>query len=439
MFLTASAGGGPLRFAITTSGNGNEQQLTAPSTLPLNTWSLVTVTLSGTTGTLYVNGQPVATNTSMTLNPSSLGVTTNDWIGHSQFPADPYLDGTVSDFNIYGSALSASQVAALASGQPGAGNVVDYKFDEAGGASVLDSSGNGHNGTIISPPPASTPLWQPLPDGPITIPAGSTNVPVTSTSGFTVGQKLAIGYGSKIDVATVTAVGTPGTQDYLAAATTAGSANLKVTSTDNISAGDTIRLDIGSNTETVTVASVGTPGANGTGLTLAAPLKFAHASNLPFADRGTGITFTPATRFPHSSNEPVQPLDDSITLNSPLDGSYPVNTAVIDSAVKNAGYQGSPAPDLWFGGPGISSTAGSIVLRDAGGNLADSLNYGAIVDPWAAEGYQGVSGVAAAGCYAPSPSIGGSDIRYPDGSNTDSNCNDFITSSNPTPGGANQK
>ncbi|MGH3168028.1 MAG: arabinofuranosidase catalytic domain-containing protein, partial [Trebonia sp.] len=125
MFLTASAGGGPLRFAITTSGNGNEQQLTAPSTLPLNTWSLVTVTLSGTTGTLYVNGQPVVTNTSMTLSPSSLGVTTNDWIGHSQFPADPYLDGTVSDFNIYNYALSASQVAALAGGTPGAGNVVD--------------------------------------------------------------------------------------------------------------------------------------------------------------------------------------------------------------------------------------------------------------------------------------------------------------------------
>src|SRR5581483_698667 len=34
---------------------------------------------------------------------------------------------------------------------------------------------------------APTPLWQPLPDGPvITIPAGSTNVPVTSVAGFEV-------------------------------------------------------------------------------------------------------------------------------------------------------------------------------------------------------------------------------------------------------------
>jgi non-reducing end alpha-L-arabinofuranosidase len=272
----------------------------------------------------------------------------------------------------------------------------------------------------------------------MTIPAGSTNVPVTSTSGFTVGQQLSIGYGGKTDVATVTAVGTPGSQDYLAAAATAGSDNLKVTSTDDISVGDKIRLDIGSNAETVTVASVGTAGASGTGLTLAAPLKFSHAFNLPFSDRGTGVTFSPATRFPHSSNEPVQPLDTSITLNEPLHTSFATNTAVIDSAVTTAGFQGSTAPNRWLGGPDLSSSAGSMVLRDASGDVADSLNYGAIVDPAAAEGYQGVSGSAAGGCYAPSPPTGGSDIRYPDGNNTDSNCNDFVTSSNPTPGAANQ-
>jgi len=41
----------------------------------------------------------------------------------------------------------------------------------------------------------NTTLWQPLPDGPvITIPAGSTNVPVTSVNGFVVGEKIALGY-----------------------------------------------------------------------------------------------------------------------------------------------------------------------------------------------------------------------------------------------------
>jgi cytochrome c len=41
----------------------------------------VAVTLSGNTGTLYVNGQPVATNTNMTVTPADLGNTNQNWIG----------------------------------------------------------------------------------------------------------------------------------------------------------------------------------------------------------------------------------------------------------------------------------------------------------------------------------------------------------------------
>ena len=442
MFLTLSAGGGPLRFAITTSGNGAEQQLNGPGTLPLNTWSHVAVTLSGSTGTLYVNGQPVATNTSMTLNPAALGATNNNWIGRSQFSGDPFLAATVDDFQIYDHALSAADVATLAGGQAGAGNVASYKFDEDSGETALDSSGNGHNATIVSPGNVSTPLWQPVPDGPITVPAGSTNVPVTSTSGFTAGQKMAIGYGRTFETATVTAVGTPGTQARLAAAASAGATTIKVTSTSNITAGDTIRLDIGTRTENVTVASVGTSGAGGAGLTLTAPLKFDHASNLPFSDRGTGITFSPATRFAHSSNEPVQALGSSITLDQPLGHSHAINDPVRDASVTSAGYQGSPGPDQWFGGPALSTSAGSMVLRDATGLVADSLNYGEIVDPPAAEGYQGASGTGQEGCFAPSPvsanGVDRSDIRLPDGHDADSNCSDFSVTNHATPGDANQ-
>jgi hypothetical protein len=442
MFLTLSAGGGPLRFAMTTSGNGAEQQLNAPGNLPLNTWSHVAVTLSGTTGTLYLDGQPVATNTNMTLNPAALGVTTQNWIGRSQFSGDPFLAATVDDFQIYDHALSAADITTLASGQPGAGNVASYKFDEDSGEIALDSSGNGHDATIVSPGNVSTPLWQPVPEGPITVPAGSTNVPVTSTSGFKVGQTMALGYGPTFETVTVTAVGKPGTQARLSAAAAAGATNIKVTSTASITAGDKISLDIGSNAESVTVAAVGTSGAGGTGLTLTAPLQFGHAPNLPFSDRGTGITFSPATRFAHSSNEPVQTLGSSITLDQALGGGYAINAPVVDAAVTNAGYQGSPAPDQWFGGPALSSSAGSMVLRDAHGLVTDSLNYGGLVDPWVAEGYQGASGAGQGGCFAPSPPLtagaGRSVIRLPDGNDTDSNCTDFAMTNDPTPGAANQ-
>ncbi|WP_425953463.1 arabinofuranosidase catalytic domain-containing protein [Xylanimonas sp. McL0601] len=440
MFLTVDGGGAGLRYAITAAGNGSEQQLTGGGQLPLNTWSHVAVTLTGTTGRLYLNGNLVATNTNMTLHPSNLGVTNQNWIGRSQYP-DPYLNATVDDFQIYDHGLSAAEVATLAGGQAGAGNVASYKFDEASGPAALDSSGNGRNATIVSDATAAssgTPLWQPQPDGPITVPAGSTNVPVTSTSGFTVGQKLSLGYGDTIETATVTAVGKAGTQARTSARALAGSSVLKVSSTGNISVGDTIRLDIGDRIESVTVAAVGTSGANGTGLTLTAPLQLTHSSNLPFSNRGTGVSFTPATRFAHVSNEPVQPLGSGITLDSPLQAAHGVDTAAVDTAVTTAGYQGAQQPDQWFGGPALSSGGGSMALRNAQGTVADSLNYGLLVDPWLAEGYQGRSGAGQSGCRVATPGTDRSAMRFPDGSDSDTNCADFMTTRDPSPGAANR-
>jgi hypothetical protein len=387
---------------------------------------------------------------------------------------------------------------------------------------------------------SNTTLWQPLPDGPvITYPVGTTNVPVTETAGFKVGEKIALGYGAtyptdpagleRVEVVTITAVGKPGTQAYLAADAPAGARNIKVTSVDNISAGDKIRLDINSKDhgiETVTVTHVGseairskltadapagatslhvrsasglaagdkivvgtgilqtvtiaaiqssdrrgatleiTPALShahirnedvvqpGTGLDLAAPLKFNHASNLPFSDRGTGITFEPATTVAHISNEPVRPLGTGITLSAPLSHDHAIHAAVRDAAVRTAGYQGSPKPNQWFGGPALSTTLtlfgrytlqeneGSMVLRNADGLVVDSLNYGGLVDPWAAQGYQAESGSTASGCYVTAP--GGSASgrfgserphatdtsvgRFPDGADTGSNCADFRVS-----------
>ena len=381
-----------------------------------------------------------------------------------------------------------------------------------------------------------TTLWQPVPDGPvITFAPGSTNVPVQSVAGFVVGEKIALGYGAtypvvgrgleQYEVATVTAVGKPGTQAYLATDASAGAINIKVTSVADISVGDKIRLDIdsvGHGIETVTVTRVGAQGTranlsadagagatsvkvrnpsglavgdkltigtpanqetvtitavassspagtridfspaltrahidaegavtSGTGLDLAAPLKFPHAANLPFGNRGTGITFEPATAFPHSSNEPVQALGTGITLDRPLANAHPINATVRDAAVKTAGYQGTPEPNQWFGGPELTTISplfgrtiivreGNIALRDASGLVVDSLNYGGLADPWAAEGYQAISGSGHGGCFAPTPgpnggyqSTGSTDTadrsagRVPDGADSESNCSDF--------------
>jgi DUF1680 family protein len=117
MFLTPRSSSGTARFAITSSGAGGEQRINAPSALPTGVWTHVAVTLSGGVGILYVNGVEVARTTGMTLTPASLGSTTQNWIGRSQY-ADPYLDGAVDSFRVYSRALSAAEVADLsATGQ----------------------------------------------------------------------------------------------------------------------------------------------------------------------------------------------------------------------------------------------------------------------------------------------------------------------------------
>ncbi|MBN2172509.1 MAG: lamin tail domain-containing protein [Bacteroidales bacterium] len=313
-----------------------------------------------------------------------------------------------------------------------------------------------------------TTVWQPLPDGPvITIPIGSNSIPVTSVEGFEVGQKMALGYGAtyptvsqsieKYEVVTITDVGKPGTQAWLSMDAKAGDTNIKVSSVENISVGDKIRLDInseGHGIETVTVTGVGTKSSRstfngpltekddpGTGLDLAEPLKFDHASNMPFSFQGTGISFEPATAFEHSSNEPVLPLCYSITLDKPLSKDHTINSVVSDEKVTLAGYQGTQEPDQWFGGPALSSSAGNMVLYDAEENVVDGLNYGGLVDPWIAEGYQATSGTGENGCFVPVPVRGRGGFgmpgtalnsshdlsvgRFPDGSDSDSNCRDF--------------
>jgi hypothetical protein len=79
-----------------------------------------------------------------------------------------------------------------------------------------------------------------------------------------------------------------------------------------------------------------------------------------------------------------------------------------------------------------------MVLRNASGVVVDSLNYGGIVDPWAAQGDQSVSGIEQSGCFAPAggggewfnPSAGATNTstgRFPDGQDAGSNCTDFLT------------
>lgn len=319
-----------------------------------------------------------------------------------------------------------------------------------------------------SAPGTPTTIWQPLPEGPyITIPAGSKNIPVTSVDHMKVGQKLAIGYGSKFpnmtmeeekyEVVTITKVGKPGTQAWLSMDAKPGDRNLKVSSVENISVGDKIRLDIdsqGHGVEWVTVKKVGTASSRstfmgplgpnddpGTGIEIKERLKYHHASNMPFSVNGSGVSFEPATKFDHTSNEPVLALVFALELDSPLSNDHKIDEVVYDANVTTAGYQDKVKADQLFGGPALSPHAASIVLYDDKGLVADAVNYGRIVDPWVSEGYHGESGFNKFGNNAKTPYISGTDGysnpaasdaivnisagRYPDGADNDDNIVDF--------------
>ncbi|MDQ0116799.1 LamG-like jellyroll fold domain-containing protein [Paenibacillus harenae] len=143
MYLTPKNGAnGKIRFAIKNNGS-SEQIIDGTEALATGGWHHVAVTLNGSTGTLYVDGAQVGSNTSITIKPSDLGATTQNWIGRSQF-SDPYLDGRVDDFRMYNEALPADEIASLAA----PGLITWYKFDQTSGTAVVDASGDINNGTL---------------------------------------------------------------------------------------------------------------------------------------------------------------------------------------------------------------------------------------------------------------------------------------------------
>ena len=114
MYLTPSSGSDKLRFAIK---RGGAEQFIETTALATGIWTHVAVTLSGDTATLYVNGSPVASNPSVTINPSDFKPGAN-FIGKSQFGGDALFSGLIDEFRVYNNALSAGAVAALAAQAP---------------------------------------------------------------------------------------------------------------------------------------------------------------------------------------------------------------------------------------------------------------------------------------------------------------------------------
>ncbi|WP_077305684.1 family 43 glycosylhydrolase [Terribacillus halophilus] len=109
MFLTPSDGSGKLRFTI---NDGADQNVAADTTLPVNEWVHLAVTLEGNTGKLYVNGELAGTNENITANPSDILGDTN-YLGKSRYSADPFFGGQMDEVVFYREALDNAEIESL--------------------------------------------------------------------------------------------------------------------------------------------------------------------------------------------------------------------------------------------------------------------------------------------------------------------------------------
>jgi hypothetical protein len=105
-----------VRFAISATNNAAEEQISSTGRLTTGVWHHLAVVLDAGatyTGTLYIDGAVAGTNAAMTLRPSSLGNTINNWIGRSAYTTDPYFAGLLDDFRVYARALNQSEITTL--------------------------------------------------------------------------------------------------------------------------------------------------------------------------------------------------------------------------------------------------------------------------------------------------------------------------------------
>lgn len=152
MYLSVHNGGGP-RFGITTSGSAGEQRIEATTALTAGQWAHVAIVKSGGTGTIYVNGVAAGTG-ALSLSPSDLGSTPDNWIGRAQYPQVniKFLNGLVDEFQIFSRGLSGEEITAVVADAASAGDdsrVAWYRFDEAPGPTITDSSGHGRHGEFF--------------------------------------------------------------------------------------------------------------------------------------------------------------------------------------------------------------------------------------------------------------------------------------------------
>lgn len=99
MFLTPRTGNGTARFAMKLGGMETEDFVDAAIPLPTGVWTHVEVRVADTL-TFLINGEVSGTNPAPKMGALLLGATQFNYLGRSQNPKHPFLQGAISDFTL---------------------------------------------------------------------------------------------------------------------------------------------------------------------------------------------------------------------------------------------------------------------------------------------------------------------------------------------------
>ena len=136
-----------VRFFDTSHG------ITAPDALPLNQWTHLACVLSGTTGTIYVNGSAVASG--LMNRPRAIS-RAGCYLGRSNWARDSYANANFDEVRIWNVARTAAQIQEAMRRQlfgNESGLIDYYRFDETTGPSASSGTGNPtHTATLVNGP-----------------------------------------------------------------------------------------------------------------------------------------------------------------------------------------------------------------------------------------------------------------------------------------------
>lgn len=156
--LSGGTGGYPTLGVLL---GGPRYTITASQQLPLDQWTHLAATLSGTTGTIYINGTNVGSG--FTLSPYN-AVLTNNFFGRSAFAGDTNANAMFDEIRIWRGARTQAQIQqgmnhALSGSEA---NLVGYwRFDEDAGLLTADFTGHSTNAMLVNGPtwvPSGVPI-----------------------------------------------------------------------------------------------------------------------------------------------------------------------------------------------------------------------------------------------------------------------------------------